>query len=326
MALIARDLMVGNPALAAAGYGEEAHGHNAICAGFQGQRQWTDFYPNGDFMEAILNTSFDWNGMRAPYVVATENDALNGITMLFGHLLTNTSQMFADLRTYWSPEAVERVSGVRLDRRRRRWRSPPDQLRTGHARRHGPPDGQRQTGDEALVGNHQGRCAGVPESHDVAPLDHGILPRWRLVEPLFDQGWHARHDGANQSGQGPRPGPAAGRRGHGRTAHRRSTTSSTCAPIPRGRPRGSPLGSPAKGVFRDVYSVMNSWGANHCVMSYGHIGADLITLAAMLRIPVYMHNVPGEDLFRPSAWNAFGTADPEGADFRACAAYGPLYG
>ena len=114
MALIARDLMVGNPRLAELGFGEEALGHNALAAGFQGQRQWTDHLPNGDFLEAILCSSFDWNGLRQPYIMATENDALNGATMLLGHLLTGTAQIFADVRTYWSPEAIKRVTRHKL--------------------------------------------------------------------------------------------------------------------------------------------------------------------------------------------------------------------
>jgi L-fucose/D-arabinose isomerase len=325
MALIARDLMVGNPALAAAGFGEEAHGHNAICAGFQGQRQWTDFYPNGDFMEAILNTSFDWNGMRAPYVVATENDALNGITMLFGQLLTNTSQMFADLRTYWSPEAVERVSGVRLAGDGAGGvlhliNSGPATLdATGRQTANGKPvmkpwweiskeDAQaclKATTWHASIteyfpgGGWSSRYltkGGMPATMARINLVKGLGPALQLAEGVTVELSPAVHDKLDL-----RTNP--------------SWPTTWFAPRLTG-----------KGAFRDVYSVMNSWGANHCVMSYGHIGADLIALAALLRIPVYMHNVPGEDHFRPSAWNSFGTADPEGADFRACAAYGPLYG
>ncbi|MCU0977611.1 MAG: L-fucose isomerase [Pirellulaceae bacterium] len=325
MALIARDLMVGNPALAAAGYGEEALGHNAICAGFQGQRQWTDFYPNGDFMEAILNTSFDWNGIRAPYVVATENDALNGITMLFGHLLTNTSQMFADLRTYWSPEAVERVSGVRLEGDGAGGilhliNSGPATLdATGRQTAHGRPVMKpwwEITKDDAKA------CLEATTWHpsiteyfpgggwSTRYLTHGGMPatmaRINLVKGLGPALQLAEGVTVELSPQV-----------HDKLDLRTNPTWPTTWFAPR-------LGG--TGVFRDVYSVMNNWGANHCVMSYGHIGADLIALAALLRIPVYMHNVPAEDLFRPSAWTAFGTADPEGADFRACAAYGPLYG
>ncbi|MCU0872691.1 MAG: L-fucose isomerase [Pirellulaceae bacterium] len=325
MALIARDLMVGNPALAAAGYGEEALGHNAICAGFQGQRQWTDFYPNGDFMEAILNTSFDWNGIRAPYVVATENDALNGITMLFGHLLTNTSQMFADLRTYWSPEAVERVSGVRLEGDGAGGilhliNSGPATLdATGRQTAHGRPVMKpwwEITKDDAKA------CLEATTWHpsiteyfpgggwSTRYLTHGGMPatmaRINLVKGLGPALQLAEGVTVELSPQV-----------HDKLDLRTNPTWPTTWFAPR-------LGG--TGAFRDVYSVMNNWGANHCVMSYGHIGADLIALAALLRIPVYMHNVPAEDLFRPSAWTAFGTADPEGADFRACAAYGPLYG
>jgi L-fucose/D-arabinose isomerase len=325
MALIARDLMAGNPALKDAGYGEEALGHNAICAGFQGQRQWTDFYPNGDFMEAILNTSFDWNGTRSPYVVATENDALNGITMLFGHLLTNTSQMFADLRTYWSADAIERVGGVRVE-------------------------GDGADGILHLINSGPATLdATGQQTADGKPV---IKPWWEITDDetkacLEATTWHASvteyFPGGGWStryltkggmpatmarinlvkGLGPVLQLAEGvtvelpPEVHDKLDMRTNPTWPTTWFAPR---------LTGDGVFRDVYSVMNNWGANHCVMSYGHIGADMIALASLLRIPVYMHNVPAEDLFRPSAWNSFGTADPEGADFRACKAYGPLYG
>ena len=114
MYLIIKDLMNGNPNLPK-GREEEMVGHNAIAGGFQGQRQWTDFYPNCDFPEAILNTTFDHNGTREPYVLATENDVLNGLGMLFMKLLTNRAQMFSDVRTFWSPEAVKRVTGYDLE-------------------------------------------------------------------------------------------------------------------------------------------------------------------------------------------------------------------
>ena len=114
MMVIIKDLMNGNPNLPK-GCEEEMVGHNAIAAGFQGQRQWTDFYPNCDFAEALLNTSFDWNGAREPYILATENDVLNGLGMLFMKLLTNKAQIFADVRTYWSPEAVKEATGYEIE-------------------------------------------------------------------------------------------------------------------------------------------------------------------------------------------------------------------
>jgi L-fucose/D-arabinose isomerase len=325
MALIARDLMVGNPALKETGYGEEALGHNAICAGFQGQRQWTDHFPNGDYMEAMLNTSFDWNGIRTPYVVATENDALNGVTMLFGHLLTNTSQMFADLRTYWSPDAMERVGGVRIegdgaDGVLHLINSGPATLdATGQQTIDGKPamkpwweisDAEANACLEATswhpgdTGYFRGggwstrylTKGGMPTTMARINLVKGLGPVLQLAEGVTVELPPEVHDKLDM---------------------RTNPTWPTTWFAPR---------LTGEGVFRDVYSVMNNWGANHCVMSYGHIGADMIALASLLRIPVYMHNVPGEDLFRPSAWNSFGTADPEGADFRACKAYGPLYG
>ncbi len=325
MALIARDLMVGNPALKDTGYGEEALGHNAICAGFQGQRQWTDHFPNGDYMEAMLNTSFDWNGIRSPYVVATENDALNGVTMLFGHLLTNTSQMFADLRTYWSPDAMERVGGVRIegdgaDGVLHLINSGPATLdATGQQTIDGKPamkpwweisDAEANACLEATswhpgdTGYFRGggwstrylTKGGMPTTMARINLVKGLGPVLQLAEGVTVELPPEVHDKLDM---------------------RTNPTWPTTWFAPR---------LTGDGVFRDVYSVMNNWGANHCVMSYGHIGADMIALASLLRIPVYMHNVPGEDLFRPSAWNSFGTADPEGADFRACKAYGPLYG
>ncbi|MBM4092597.1 MAG: L-fucose isomerase [Planctomycetes bacterium] len=325
MALIARDLMVGNPVLKQNGYGEESLGHNAICAGFQGQRQWTDGYPNGDFMEAVLNTSFDWNGTRPPYILATENDALNGVTMLFGHLLTNTAQMFADLRTYWSADAVERVTGSRL---------------TGdaaggilHLINSGP-----ATLDATGRQSADGRPVMKPwweitDGEVAACLD---CTTWHpsMTEYFPGGGWSTRYltrGGMPATmarinlvkGLGPVLQLAEGvtvevpPRVHDALDQRTNPTWPTTWFAPR---------TTGQGAFRDVYTVMNSWGANHCVMSCGHIGADLIALASVLRIPVYMHNVPEADVFRPSAWNSFGTADPEGADFRACANFGPLYG
>jgi L-fucose isomerase len=325
MTMIARDLMVGNPRLEELGYGEEALGRNALAAGFQGQRQWTDRFPNGDFMEAILNTSFDWNGIRQPYIVATENDALNGICMLFGHLLTGTAQIFADVRTYWSSEAVKRVTGLEL---------------TGEAA--GGILHLINSGPAALDGTGRGSIDGKP----------AIKPYWDVtpdeVEACLDAvTWHAgiteyfRGGGWSTKfltrggmpvtmsrlnlvkGLGPVLQLAEGsiveipEDAHHVLDERTNPTWPTTWFVPR---------LTGSGPFRDVYSVMYNWGANHGSISYGHIGADLITLASMLRIPVYMHNVPEEKIFRPNAWSAFGAMDPQGADFRACANFGPLYG
>jgi len=325
MALIARDLMVGNPRLARLGFGEEAQGHNAICSGFQGQRQWTDYQPNGDFLEAILSTSFDWNGIRAPYMVATENDCLNGASMLFGHLLTNTAQIFADVRTYWSPEAVKRVSGHMLD---------------GHAA-----NGILHlinSGPATLDGTGQQEIDGQPAMKPFWDITRAEVKKclaattWHpsITEYFPGGGWSTRfltRGGMPVTmcrlnlvkGQGPLLQIAEGHTvelpGHVHDAldQRTNPTWPTTWFAPN---------LTGYGAFRDVYSVMNNWGANHGAISYGHIGADLIALAAMLRIPVYMHNVSEDRVFRPSTWAAFGTVDLEGADFRACANFGPLYG
>ncbi len=324
MALIARDLMVGNPRLAELGFGEEALGHNAILAGFQGQRQWTDYQPNGDFLEAMLNTSFDWNGFRQPYLVATENDSLNGTSMLFGHLLTNTASIFADVRTYWSPEAVQRVTGYPLSGTAAGGlihliNSGAATLdATGHAEIDGQPamkpwwqisDSEAQkcldatTWYPANTGYFRGggyssgflTRGGMPLTMIRINLVKGLGPVLQLAE-----GWTVDL-------------PA-----HVHTAinERTDPTWPTHYFVPN---------LTGQGAFRDVYSVMANWGANHGALSYGHIGADLLALASILRIPVCMHNVPAAAIFRPSVWSAFGTADPEAADYRACANFGPLY-
>lgn len=325
MALIIRDLMTGNPRLAEAGFGEEALGHNAIASGFQGQRQWTDHFPNGDFPEAILNSSFDWTGIRQPYIVATENDALNGISMLFGHLLTGTAQIFADVRTYWSPDAVKRVTGYDLTGR----------AAGGilHLINSGPAalDG---TGRQSLDGQPVMKPFWEVTPEDVAQcLDHTT---WHTSSLGYFRGggWSTRFKTRGDmpvtmcrlnlvKGLGPALQIAEGYaveipdEVHQVLDARTDPTWPTTwfAPIVTG-----------SGPFRDVYTVMNNWGANHGAISYGHIGSELITLASMLRIPVYMHNVSEERLFRPSVWAAFGAMDPLGADFRACANFGPLYG
>lgn len=325
MTLIVRDLMVGNPKLKALGFGEEALGHNAIAAGFQGQRQWTDFYPNGDFTEAILNSSYDWSGIRAPFILATENDSLNGAAMLFGYLLTNTAQIFADVRTYWSPEAVQRVTGKRLTGKAAQGII--HLINSGAATLDG--SGQQSdkkgkpvmkpfweiTKDEAQAcldattwmpanreyfrgGGYSSKFltkGGMPCTMMRLNIVKGVGPVLQLAE-----GWTVDLD------------EKSFRILDDRTDKGWPTT--WFAPRLTG-----------KGPFKDVYSVMNSWGANHGAISYGHIGADLITMASMLRIPVCMHNVEEDDIFRPASWNAFGM-DKEGADYRACSTYGPLYG
>ncbi len=324
MALIARDLMVGNPRLEELGYGEEALGHNAILGGFQGQRHWTDHFPNGDFMEAILNTSFDWNGIREPYVFATENDSLNGAVMLFGHLLTGAAQVFADVRTFWSPEAVNRVTGYELQGRAEAGiihliNSGAAALDgTGRQKRDGRPvmkpwweiaPGEAKACLEAtrwypaILEYFRGggfssgfrTLGGMPVTMARINIVHGLGPALQIAE-----GWTVDLPEEVDKVLEERTNP--------------TWPTTWFAPRLTG-----------KGAFSGVYDVMNSWGANHGAFSYGHIGGDLVTLASILRIPVYMHNVPRERIFRPSFWNAFGTEDLEGADFRACSALGPLY-
>ncbi len=325
MTLIARDLMIGNPKLAESGLGEEAMGHNAIAGGFQGQRQWTDHFPNGDFLETILNSSFDWNGIRQPFIMATENDSLNGATMLFGHLLSNSAQIFSDVRTYWSPGSVKRVTGYILK---------------GNAA-----EGILHlinSGSTCLDGTGKQRINNKP----------AMKPFWEItsddvIRCLKATKWcpadleYFRGGGFSSQflTEGNMPitmsrlnlvkglGPVL-QIAEGFTVNLPKEVSSILdrrtnptwpttwfAPVLTG-----------KGAFKDVYTVMANWGANHGAISYGHIGDLLITLASMLRIPVNMHNVSLDRIYRPSSWNAFGTEDLEGADFRACKNYGPLYG
>jgi L-fucose isomerase len=326
MALIVRDLMTGNPELAKMGLGEQALGHQAIASGFQGQRQWTDHYPNGDFLEAILTSSFDWNGRRTPYVVATENDALNGAGMLFGLLLTNSAQIFADLRTYWSGDAIRKTSGRRL-------KHPLVKDGILHLINSGP---------AALDGTGEQRKDGKPAMKPFWEITDAEVRKclkattWHpsVTEYFPGGGWSTRYRTRGGmpatmirlnlvDGLGPALQLAEGHTidlpddVHKALDERTNPTWPTTwfAPILNGA-----------GPFRSTYEVMNHWGANHCVMTYGHVGHLYITLASMLRIPVYMHNVPEDRVFRPSAWRAFGTADAEAADFRACANFGPLYG
>lgn len=325
MAMIGRDLMVGNPRLAEIGYEEEAMGHNAIAAGFQGQRQWTDTHPNGDFMEAILSSSFDWDGIRAPYVMATENDCLNGTCMLFGNLLTATAQVFADVRTYWSPAALKRVTGY--DAAGAAANGLIHLINSGAAALDGT--GRQQiNGQPAMkpfwdITEQEAKacldatswCPGITEYFRGSGLSSQFVSRGGM--PVTLSRINLIH------GQGPVMQIAEGwtfdlpEKAHNTLDSRTDPTWPTTWFAPR---------CTGSGAFKDGYTVMNSWGANHGVFSYGHIGNDLITLASMLRIPVCMHNVPEENVFRPSAWGAFGTADLEGADFRACANFGPVYG
>jgi L-fucose isomerase len=325
MAVITRDLMVGNPRLESSGYAEEALGHNAIAGGFQGQRQWTDHFPNGDFLETILNSSFDWNGIRQPFIVATENDYLNGISMLFGHLITGTAQIFSDVRTFWSPEAIKRV--------------------TGYA-----PDGILENGLIHLINSGSTTMDGTGQQR-------------RNGSPVMKPYWEITADEVKKCLDSTRFCPADLEyfRGGGFSTNFltlgnmpvtmcRLNIAEGIGPvlqIAEGHTVDLPeepgkilmdRTSPAwpttwfvpnltgQGPFRDVYSVMNNWGANHGAVSYGHIGGDLITLASLLRIPVSMHNVPSGRIFRPKVWASFGDFDSQGADFRACVSLGPLYG
>jgi len=323
MTIIARDLMVGNPKLKKLGFGEEALGHNALLAGFQGQRQWTDHMPNGDFLEAILCSSFDWNGIRPPYLVATENDAMNGVPMLFGYLLTNTAQMFSDIRTYWSADAIKRVTKIK-------------------------PEGLASNGVIHLI--NSGASSLDFSGRQTKKGESCIKPFWDITSadaaacleatqwPPADTGYFRGGGFSSQfdtkgtmpvtisrvnlvKGLGPVLQLAEGwtvelpEKMNKILTDRTNPTWPTTWFVPR---------LTGSGAFSDVYSVMANWGANHSASSYGHIGADLITLASILRIPVCMHNVSNEKVFRPSSWNAFGM-DKEGSDYRACKAYGALY-
>jgi len=325
MAMITRDLMVGNPRLAELGFGEEALGHNAIAGGFQGQRQWTDHFPNGDFMEAILNSSFDWNGTRAPYMVATENDSLNGVCMLFGYLLTNTAQIFADVRTFWSADSIKRVTGHKLT-----GASAPGLIHLINS------------GAATLDGTGEQSIKGKPAMKPFWEISEAEVQKC-LKATTWPQAVYEYFRGGGFSscylskggmpmtmtrvsmvkGQGPILQIAEGwsvdipAKVHKTLVERTNQTWPTTWFVPK---------LTGKGAFRDVYSVMNNWSANHGAISYGHVGADLISLAAMLRIPVAMHNVDDESVFRPSTWGLFGEQDAQGADYRACKNFGPLYG
>ena len=325
--LIVRDLMVGNPRLAELGFVEESCGHNAIVAGIQGQRQWTDYKPNFDFLEAMLNSQFDWNGLREAFVIGTENDTLNAMTMLFEHLLTNRPGIFADVRTYWSPEAVKRVTGKELK---------------GHAKNgiiHLINSGAASLDGTGAVSDKTGTPV-IKPFYEMTPADAKAClseTDWCAADQFYFRGGgysshfiHGTRGGMPVTmarlnivkGLGPVLQLAEGYTCelepdvHKTLDERTDKTWPTTwfAPTLTG-----------KGSFTDVYSVMANWGANHGAFCYGHIGDLLITMASMLRIPVSMHNVSSERIFRPAVWSAFGTDDLESADYRACAAYGPMY-
>ncbi len=326
MGIIFRDLMKGNPKIAKKGFIEEGLGYNSICAGFQGQRNWTDYYPNGDTAESILNSTFDWNGPRAPIPFATENDALNGVTQLFGYLLTGRAQVFADVRTYWSPDAVKRVTGHQLK-------------------------GDAANGIIHLINSGSAAIdgTGAMKDKDGKPV---MKQHWDVTEddakkcmakakwcPAVSEYFRGGGFSLNYLTEGGMPltmcrlnivkgiGPVMiivegtsvdlPEKVHNTLNERTDRTWPTTWFAPR---------LTGKGIFTDVYSVMANVGANHGVVSYGHIGADMITLASMLRIPVFAHNVCECKVYRPSAWALHGTTEPESADFRACSNYGPLYG
>jgi len=325
MTLIIRDLMIGNPKLSEIGYGEEALGHNAIASGFQGQRQWTDHFPNGDFSEAILNSSFDWNGIREPFIVATENDTLNAVCMLLGHLMTNTASIFGDIRTYWSPESVQRATGHELSGKASKGMI--HFLNSGSASLDGTGRQKKNgksimkpfweiTPDEAEAcltatrwcpanleyfrgGGYSSQFltqGEMPVTMTRINLIKGLGPVLQIAEGYAVDIPEDIHEVLNR---------------------RTDPIWPTTWFVPN---------LTNEGAFRNVYSVMNSWGSNHGVINYGHVGDMFITLASILRIPVSMHNVSEERIFRPSAWKGFGTKDFENADFRACENFGPLFG
>ena len=326
MMVIIKDLMNGNPNLPA-GCEEEAVGHNAIAAGFQGQRQWTDFYPNCDFGEALCNTSFDWNGAREPYILATENDVLNSISMLFMKLLTNRAQMFADVRTFWSDSAVKRVTGYDIEGKAKEAGGFIHLINSGACCLDACGEVKDENGNPVMKPWYDVTEEDIEKmlaATEWAPADNGYfrgggyssrfltraempctMIRINLVKGLGPTIQIAEGYTVNL------PDEVSD------TLWKRTDYTWPCtwfAPICTG-----------EGPFKSAYDLMNAWGANHGAISYGHIGADLITLCSMLRIPVGLHNVPEEKIFRPACWNAFGTKDLESADYRACAAYGPLY-
>lgn len=326
MTLVVRDILYGNEKLDQMGWHEEALGKNAVAGGFQGQRNWTDWLPNGDFTEAVMASTFDWNGPKAPTAFATENDTLNGAAMLLGTLVSNTAPCFHDVRTYWSPEACQRVTGVK-------------------------PDGIAGGGFIHLINSGATALDGSGAAKD-AEGKGCMKPFWEMTQEdikacldatdwcranyeYFRGGGFSSHFRCRAEmpvtmlrvnvidGIGPVLQIAEGYTAnlpdeiHNVIDKRTDPSWPTTWFVPK---------LTGEGVFRDVYSVMANWGANHGVTVYGHVGADLITLASMLRIPVNMHNVEETRIFRPHAWSAFGTEDAQSADYRACAVYGPLYG
>ena len=325
MMVIIKDLMNGNKNLPE-GREEEMVGHNALAAGFQGQRQWTDFYPNADFAEALLNTSFDWNGAREPYILATENDVLNGLGMMFMKLLTNRAQIFADVRTYWSGESVKRVTGYEIEGHAKEADGFIHLINSGAACLDACGEVKDENGNAVMKPWYdmtEEDCEKVLAATEWAPADLGYfrgggyssrfstraempatMIRLNLVEGLgpmlqIAEGWTVKlPEEVNDA-----------------LWKRTDYTWPSTWFAPR---------CTGEGAFKTAYDVMNNWGANHGAISYGHIGADLLTLCSILRIPVAMHNVPEEEIFRPACWNAFGM-DKEGADFRACANYGPQF-
>ena len=325
MAVIIKDLMNGNPDLPK-GCEEEMVGHNAIAAGFQGQRQWTDFYPNCDFPESILNTSFDWNGAREPYILATENDVLNGLGMLFGKLLTNRAQMFADVRTYWSGDAIKRVTGYDVEGKAKEADGVIHLINSGACCLDANGAVKDENGNAVMKPWYE-----MTEADQKAVTDNST---WNYADLGYFRGggYSSRFETKAEmpatmirlnlvKGLGPVLQIAEGWTVNlpeevSDTLWKRTDYTWPCTWF---APRVT-----GEGNFKSAYDVMNCWGANHGAISYGHIGADLITLCSMLRIPVSMHNVPEDKIFRPAAWNAFGM-DKEGQDYRACAAYGPQF-
>ena len=327
MTIIIRDIMLGNPELAKIGFNEEALGRNAVLGGFQGQRQWTDYKPNADFAEAVLSSSFDWNGKREQILLATENDNLNGFSMLFGKLLTGTSPVFADVRTYWSPESVERVT---------KWK----------------PDGKAANGFIHLINSGAAALDGTGACKD--NIGNPVMKKWTditdkdMLAMLKATEWapanrqYFRGGGFSSRFETKAEMPVTLIRlnlvdglgpvlqlAEGWTLNLPEKVSDTLWkrtdygwPCTWFAPR---LCECCNNAFKDVYSVMANWGANHGAFAYWHIGKELITLASMLRIPVSLHNVEDKDIFRPHSFAAFGTKDLESADYRACKTYGPMY-
>lgn len=326
LTIIVKDILKGNKKLDEMGWHEEALGKNAVAGGFQGQRNWTDWLPNADFTEAIMASSFDWNGVKAPTAFATENDTLNGISMLLGTLVSDTAPCFHDVRTYWSPEACERVTGEK-------------------------PEGVAANGFMHLINSGATALDGCGASKN-EDGEGCMKPFWEMKDEdikacLENTDWcranyeYFRGGGFSShfrcraempvtllrvniiDGIGPVIQIAEGYTAdltdkvHSTIDWRTDPTWPTTWFVPN---------LTGKGAFKDVYSVMANWGANHGVTVYGHVGADLITLASMLRIPVAMHNVSEERIFRPHTWSAYGTDDLQSADYKACAQYGPLYG